>query len=120
MTLLLLRLDSHIYAYRTREKKVVFTSGWKWLVTKKSLIKLLASPNLKTGTYNYSQAPVLCHLILRLQLLLPRWAAYPHFAQILMGKASVQCEHHDKHQNKHRQADHGDDLLQGGQPSIAC
>ena len=60
---------------------------------------------------------VVRHLIFRLQLFLPglpTLTSYPYFAQILMGEAAIQCEHHDKHQNKHRQADHGDDLLQCG------
>lgn len=36
-----------------------------------------------------------------------------------MGEAAVQCEHHDKYQNKHRQADNGDFLRQCGKACTA-
>lgn len=36
-----------------------------------------------------------------------------------MAEAALQHEHHDKHPNKHRQADN-DDFLQWGQPGITC
>ncbi len=37
-----------------------------------------------------------------------------------MGEAAVQHEHHSEHQNKHRQADNRDYLMQCGQPGNAC